>query len=85
MRPLVRAERGGHDAFVSVLLAHISSPLYTLADLRGRHIGWVDPLSTTGYVIPRMRLAVRFPGPVFSRETFFGSPRRTEGSGLQSS
>ena len=72
-RPLVRAERGGNDAFVAVLFTRAESSLVSAEDLRGRHVGWVDPLSTTGYVVPRMRLAVRYPGPLFARESFFGS------------
>lgn len=73
VRPLVRVERGGGDAFVAVLFARSDGALFRLEDLRGRHVGWVDPLSTTGYVVPRMRLAARFPGPMFARESFFGS------------
>ncbi len=73
VRPLVRAERGGKSSFVAILFSRMKSSVYSLEDLRGRHVGWVDPLSTTGYVVPRMRLAARFPGPLFGRETFFGS------------
>jgi phosphonate transport system substrate-binding protein len=77
VRALVTAERGGVDQYVSVLLARTDSPVIVLADVKGRRIGWVDPLSATGYVVPRMRLAARFPGGprarVFASETFFGS------------
>jgi phosphate/phosphite/phosphonate ABC transporter binding protein len=76
VRALVTAERGGVDQYVSVLLARSDSPIAVLADVKGRRIGWVDPLSATGYVVPRMRLAARFPGGtsrVFASETFFGS------------
>lgn len=73
VRPLVRAERGGTQAFVAILFTRSESLLFGVEDLRGRHVGWVDPLSTTGYVIPRMRLAARFSGPLFARESFFGS------------
>ncbi len=75
VRALVSAERGGHDQYVSVLLTRADGAVQVLADLRGRRIGWVDPLSATGYVIPRMRLALRFPEPakLFASETFYGS------------
>jgi phosphonate transport system substrate-binding protein len=77
VRPLVCAERGGNDSFVAILFTRTDSPISTLNDLRGRSIGWVDPLSTTGYVVPRMRLAARFPkipkGKLFGQESFFGS------------
>jgi phosphonate transport system substrate-binding protein len=75
VRPLVCAERGGSDGYVSVLFARADSHLFSLSDVRGKRVGWVDPLSTTGYVVPRMRLAVRFPegAEIFAKETFYGS------------
>jgi len=75
VRALVCAERGGHDQYVSVLVVRKDSAIQVLNDVRGRRIAWVDPLSTTGYVVPRMRLAARFPtsSQVFASETFFGS------------
>jgi phosphonate transport system substrate-binding protein len=79
VRALVTAERGGVDQYVSVLLTRSDSSVFVLADVKGKRIGWVDPLSATGYVVPRMRLAARFPGAngpnprVFASETFFGS------------
>jgi phosphonate transport system substrate-binding protein len=75
VRVLVCAERGGQDAYVSVLFARADSGLTLLTDVRGKRVGWVDPLSTTGYVVPRMRLALRFPegAAIFASESFFGS------------
>jgi phosphonate transport system substrate-binding protein len=72
---LVSAERGGRDAYVSVLVTRADSHVHVIADIPGRRVGWVDPLSATGYVVPRMRLATRFPDPrtLFGAETFFGS------------
>jgi phosphate/phosphite/phosphonate ABC transporter binding protein len=75
VRSLVCAERGGHDAYVAVLLARADSAIHVLTDVRGKRIGWVDPLSTTGYVVPRMRLAARFAEgtTIFKSEAFLGS------------
>ena len=75
VRSLVCAERGGGDAYVAVLFARADSGVSLLTEVRGKRIGWVDPLSTTGYVVPRMRLAARFPPntKIFASETFFGS------------
>lgn len=75
VRALVTAERGGVDQYVSVLMARSDSSINVLADVKGKRMGWVDPLSATGYVVPRMRLAARFPGTsrVFSNEIFYGS------------
>ena len=75
VRSLVCAERGGSEAYVAVLFTRADSAVFALSDVRGTRVGWVDPLSTTGYVVPRMRLAMRFPGgtEIFSKETFYGS------------
>lgn len=75
VRALVSAERGGHDQYVSVLVTRSDSSIQVIGDVRGKRMGWVDPLSATGYVVPRMRLAARFvdPGKVFASESFFGS------------
>ncbi len=74
VRALVCAERGGLDSFVAILFTRADSPIATIDDVRDRHVGWVDPLSTTGYVVPRMRLSLRFPdGRLFGKESFLGS------------
>jgi phosphate/phosphite/phosphonate ABC transporter binding protein len=75
VRALVCAERGGSEAYVAVLFTRADSAVFALSDVRGKRVGWVDPLSTTGYVIPRMRLSVRFPegSEIFGKETFYGS------------
>lgn len=75
VRALVCAERGGHDSYVSVVVTRVDSSIGSLPDLRGKRMGWVDPLSATGYVVPRVRLAARFrePQSLFAAETFFGS------------
>lgn len=75
VRSLVCAERGGSEAYVAVLFTRADSAVFALSDIRGKRVGWVDPLSTTGYVVPRMRLSVRFPEgtEIFAKETFFGS------------
>lgn len=74
VRPLVSAERGGRDAYVSMIVTRVDAAARTLADLRGKRMAWVDPLSATGYVVPRIRVAVRFPGgSPFGAEAFYGS------------
>lgn len=72
---LVCAERGSEESFVSVLITRDDSPIEALPQVRGKKVGWVDPLSSTGYVVPRMRLAGRFRDErnLFSEEKFFGS------------
>ena len=74
-RELVCVERGGGDDYVAVLVARTGSAISTVSDLEGKRIGWVDPLSATGYVVPRMRLAAMGVAldRTFAKETFFGS------------
>jgi phosphate/phosphite/phosphonate ABC transporter binding protein len=67
--PLVANQRHDGPAYVSVLMTRADSPFTTLEGLRGRRVAWVDPLSTTGYIVPRLELAARGYDP----RTFFGS------------
>lgn len=75
VQDLVSAERGGSEPFVSVLVARAGSRVASIDDLQGVRAGWVDPLSATGYVVPRLRLAARGKNPskLFRSEAFFGS------------
>lgn len=72
---LVSAERGGSEPFVAVMVARAGSRIASLEDLAGTRAAWVDPLSATGYVVPRLRLASqgKDPSRLFRSEAFFGS------------
>jgi phosphate/phosphite/phosphonate ABC transporter binding protein len=72
---LVSAERAGRDTYTSVLIARADAGISTRMDLAGKRVGWVDPLSATGYVVPRVRLAAAgfHPAKTFRSETFLGS------------
>lgn len=72
-RELVSGDRGGEHAYVCALLARAGSRCSSRTDLPSARMGWVDPLSATGYVVPRMRLAARGAEPRFASETFYGS------------
>ncbi|HZW76250.1 MAG TPA: PhnD/SsuA/transferrin family substrate-binding protein [Caldimonas sp.] len=45
----------------------------TLAQLKGKRVAWVDPLSASGYVLPRIQLAARGLDPriLFKNERFY--------------
>lgn len=75
VRALVVGERAGRETYCSVLVARADSGIGTYTDLRGKRAGWVDPLSATGYVMPRIRLAAAGfdPTTMFASERFFGS------------
>jgi phosphate/phosphite/phosphonate ABC transporter binding protein len=68
-----RAEE--RNTYASVLVAREGSSITTIADLAGRTIAWVDRLSASGYVVPRLGLVARGVSPeaTFACEFFAGS------------
>ena len=54
--PLVTSLRGGASEYCSVLFVRGDSDLFTLPDLRGSTVAWVDKCSAAGYLLPRMHL-----------------------------
>jgi phosphate/phosphite/phosphonate ABC transporter binding protein len=73
--PLVTNKRGGSGGYQSVLLVRGASKIHTLDGLQGASAAWVDPLSASGYVLPRIQLAALGidPRTVFAKESFYGS------------
>jgi phosphate/phosphite/phosphonate ABC transporter binding protein len=73
--PLVTNQRGTSDGYQSVLLVRASSSIWTLDALRGASAAWVDPMSASGYVLPRLQLAALGldPRTLFGVERFYGS------------
>jgi phosphate/phosphite/phosphonate ABC transporter binding protein len=72
--PLVANER--RDAgYVATMLVRADSPVRTVQELHGKRMAWVDPFSTTGYIVPRLELAARGldPRTLFEAETFHRS------------
>lgn len=77
--PLGSLVRQGETAYSSVLLVRQESELASLDDVRGKRVGWVDPWSAAGYVVPRIELARTGleSSSMFAEERFFGSHRDT--------
>jgi phosphonate transport system substrate-binding protein len=48
--------RFGQPYYTGQIIAGADTGIETLADLKGKTMCWVDPLSTSGYVIPRVML-----------------------------
>jgi phosphate/phosphite/phosphonate ABC transporter binding protein len=73
--PMVSNHRAGESAFHGVLLVHSSATIHTLDGLRGMKVAWVDPCSASGYVMPRIQLAMLGidPRTAFDEEVFTGS------------
>jgi phosphate/phosphite/phosphonate ABC transporter binding protein len=63
------------DTYASVLVTRSGSSVATLENLPDRRIAWVDPLSASGYVVPRLGLIARGidPQATFRHEFFAGS------------
>lgn len=56
LQPLVRPIRGNATSYRGIIIVRKDSGVKTLADLRGKRIGWVDPESSSGYIFPRALL-----------------------------
>jgi ABC-type phosphate/phosphonate transport system substrate-binding protein len=74
---LVTSHRGKHEGFEAVLIVRRDSGIRSFESLRGSRAAWVDPWSASGYVLPRINLAVRGidPRQLFADEKFYGSHR----------
>lgn len=58
----------GETGYYSTLVVRADSPIHSLADMKGRTLGYVDYNSTSGYLFPRAKLRAQGIDP----ETFFG-------------
>jgi len=50
--PILGEVYNGKSSYVSRIFVHRDSPIKTLADLRGKSIAFVDPISSSGYMYP---------------------------------
>ena len=66
--------RRGSPTYYGAIVVRDDSPIHSIADLRGKDIAWVDPTSTTGYVIPRYLLMKQGidPSRFFKQQVFAG-------------
>lgn len=75
IEPLVmNVEPNGGKGYFSVLIVRADSPYKSLEDLKGKTLGWADPNSTSGYLVPNaaLRDAGIDPQKYFSRTVFSG-------------
>ncbi len=74
VRVLLTQVRRGQATYYSAFVVRDDSRFHSLDDLRGASIAWVDPTSTSGYVIPRYMVIQRGhdPSTFFSRQVFAG-------------
>src|SRR5258708_931375 len=67
--------RDGASEYCSVLFVRADSDVFTLSDLRGSTVAWVDLCSAAGYLLPRLHLVaegLRLES-LFGQERFLGS------------
>ena len=64
---LTRMQPTGDTGYYSVMVARADSGIETIEDLKGKHLGFADPNSTSGYLIPSIEL----PEQGYDIETYF--------------
>ena len=66
--------RGGSPTYYGAIVVRQDSPITDVMQLRGKTIAWVDPQSTSGYVVPRWQLLSRGidPAHFFRQQLFAG-------------
>ena len=65
----------GSTGYYSVMVTKIDSGIESLADMKGHSLGYADPNSTSGYLIPRVEIAEQVggdPSNFFSSTKFMG-------------
>jgi phosphonate transport system substrate-binding protein len=75
VEPILTTEQtDGATGYYSIMLARKDSGLASLADLKGKKLGFADPDSTSGYLVPVVSLPADIGGPVdeYFGETGFG-------------
>ena len=74
VRVLLTQVRRGKPTYFSAIVVRDASRFHSLDDLRGASVAWIDPTSTSGYVIPRYLLLQRGfdPANFFARQVFAG-------------
>ena len=71
---LTTVQTDGSTGYHSVMVARKDSGMTTLADMKGKKLGFADPDSTSGFLVPNVTLpdAIGMPVDEFFAETGFG-------------
>ncbi|MCB9992077.1 MAG: phosphonate ABC transporter substrate-binding protein [Hyphomicrobiaceae bacterium] len=71
---LTTVQTDGSTGYYSIMVARKDSGMTTLADMKGKKLGFADPDSTSGYLVPNVTLpdAIGMPVADFFSETGFG-------------
>jgi phosphonate transport system substrate-binding protein len=71
---LTTVQTDGATGYFSIMLARKDSGINTLEDMKGKKLGFADPDSTSGYLVPSVALPAQLGTPVeeYFSETGFG-------------
>lgn len=76
--PVVTPVVNGNASYLGYIIAPKGNNYSTVDDLRGKHFGFVDPQSASGYVYPKAMLVEQGKDPekFFGKTSFLGSHKR---------
>ncbi len=73
---LMKSVRKGRAFFYSAIIVRADKGYKTIADLKGKNIAWVDPSSSSGFIVPKASLITKAkidPDKHFSKQVYAGS------------
>jgi phosphonate transport system substrate-binding protein len=73
---LLKAVRKGKEVFYAGIIVRADKPYQKIEDLKGKSIAWVDPASTSGFIIPKASLLTKkklAADKFFGKQTYAGS------------
>lgn len=73
---LMKSVRKGQAFFYSAIIVRADKGYKTIADLKGKNIAWVDPSSSSGFIVPKASLITKAkvdPDKHFAKQVYAGS------------
>src|SRR5690606_3655883 len=73
---LMKSVRRGQSVFYSGIIVRSDKGFDKIEDLKGKNIAWVDPSSSSGYIVPKAALITKKkidPDSFFNKEVYAGS------------
>lgn len=73
---LMKSVRRGQSVFYSGIIVRSDKGYNKIEDLKGKNIAWVDPSSSSGYIVPKAALITKKkinPDEFFNKEVYAGS------------
>jgi len=73
---LMKAVRKGQAVFYSGIIVRSDSGINNLEDLKGKNIAWVDPASSSGFIVPKSAMMTKGnidPDKHFNKQVYAGS------------